>query len=231
MSLAPPSPPSQRRLAAVGVSVRFGANVVLSDLHLTVHAGQTMGLRGPSGTGKTTLLRVLALLHRPDAGHVELDGIPVEGTRHTVPATTRRRVAVLFQSPRAACNPRLTLHDVVAEPLLLTKPQQKVAHVVQELADRVGLTDELLTRRPHAVSDGQLQRACLARALAQDPHYLLADEATTMLDASTQAHLVSVVQEQQRTSGLGVIAVSHDDALLTRWADTVQDLNPTARRS
>lgn len=219
---------SRRSLAAVGVTVQYGRHPVLRDVHLRVHPGQTLGLRGPSGSGKTTLLRVLALLTAPRTGHVELDGTRLHGTRHTVPATTRRRIAVLFQSPRAASDPRLTLHDLIAEPLRTDDltTDADVRTTVAELADRVGLTTELLTRRPHAVSDGQLQRACLARALAQRPDYLLADEATTMLDASTQAQLVTTIRDHQAATGLGVLTVSHDDTLLARWADTVHDLTP-----
>jgi peptide/nickel transport system ATP-binding protein len=92
------------------------------------------------------------------------------------------------------------------------------------VADRVGLTPDLLTRRPHAVSDGQLQRACLARALVHRPRYLLCDEATTMLDVSTQAHVAAVITEHQRHHDMGVLLVSHDPALMTRWADRVQEL-------
>jgi ABC-type dipeptide/oligopeptide/nickel transport system ATPase subunit len=216
--------PAGPGLAAVGVTVRYEDRVVLDDVHLAVRPGQTLGLRGPSGTGKTTLLRVLALLHRPDAGHVTLDAEPVGGVRHAVPAATRRRIAVLFQSPRAACDPRLTLHQIIAEPLRVADPSTPPLTAVRELADRVGLTEELVSRRPHAVSDGQLQRACLARALAQNPDYLLTDEATTMVDASTQAHLVAVIRDHQQATGLGVLAVSHDSALLDRWADRTVDL-------
>jgi peptide/nickel transport system ATP-binding protein len=216
--------PVTRSLAAVDVTVRYGTKIVLSGVNVAVHAEQTVGLRGRSGTGKSTLVRVLALLTRPDAGRVELEGEPLKGARHAVPATVRRRIAVLFQSPRAACDPRLTLHEIIAQPLLVTEHVTKVSSAVSELADQVGLTADLLRRRPHAVSDGQLQRACLARALAQDPDYLLCDEATSMLDASTQAHLVGTIRAYQAAHGTGVLAVSHDFALLARWTDRVVDL-------
>jgi ABC-type glutathione transport system ATPase component len=88
----------------------------------------------------------------------------------------------------------------------------------------VGLTADLLTRRPHAVSDGQLQRACLARAFAHTPHYLLCDEATTMLDAATQALLAAVITDYQKRHDAGVLIVTHDPALMTRWADRSLDL-------
>ncbi|EWM66228.1 ABC transporter ATP-binding protein [Micromonospora sp. M42] len=137
----------------------------------------------------------------------------------------RTRVAILFQSPRAATDPRLSLADIVAEPLRATgTPREQAAARTAELADLVGLTTDLLTRRPHAVSDGQLQRACLARALVHRPDYLLCDEATAMLDASTQAHVAAVIGDYQRRQGAGVLVITHDPALMARWATRVVDL-------
>ncbi|WP_433795786.1 ABC transporter ATP-binding protein [Actinoplanes sp. CA-252034] len=214
-------------LVADGVSAGYDGRHVLDGASLTIEAGETVGLRGPSGSGKSTLVRVLALLHQPDAGHVTLDGERVTGVRHRVPAVVRTRIGLLFQSPRAASDPRLTLADLIAEPLHAVRhPRDAIAGRVAELADRTGLTADLLARRPHAVSDGQLQRACLARALANRPRYLLCDEATTMLDASTQALVAAVITAEQETTGLGVLVVSHDPALLSRWPDRVVDLEP-----
>jgi ABC-type dipeptide/oligopeptide/nickel transport system ATPase subunit len=217
-------------LVADGVSAGYRGRSVLTAASLTVEAGETVGLRGPSGSGKSTLVRVLALLHAPGAGHVSLDGERVTGVRHRVPASVRTRIGVLFQSPRASADPRLTLEDLIAEPLrAVRRPRDLIAGRVAELAGRAGLTADLLTRRPHAVSDGQLQRACLARALVHRPRYLLCDEATTMLDASTQALVASVITEEQRATGMGVLVVSHDPALLARWADRVEDLAAVTR--
>ncbi|GLZ01574.1 dipeptide/oligopeptide/nickel ABC transporter ATP-binding protein [Actinoplanes sp. NBRC 103695] len=209
-------------LTAHGVSAGYRGQQVLHDVTITIEPGETVGLRGPSGSGKSTLVRVLALLHRPDAGHVTLDGTQIDDIRHRVPSSRRTQIGVLFQSPRAASDPRLTLTDIIAEPLRATRQphEQRVA----ELADRVGLTADLLGRRPHAVSDGQLQRACLARALVHRPAYLLCDEATTMLDASTQAHVAAVITDEQHQREMGVLLVSHDTTLLTRWADRVASI-------
>ncbi|MBF5028572.1 ATP-binding cassette domain-containing protein [Micromonospora sp. ANENR4] len=212
-------------LAAYQVSVAYGGRGVLDRVELHIAPGETVGLRGPSGSGKSTLARVLALLHAPDGGHVTIDGKRVGGVRHRLPAELRTRVAILFQSPRAATDPRLSLADIVAEPLRATgTPREQAAARAAELADLVGLTPDLLTRRPHAVSDGQLQRACLARALVHRPDYLLCDEATAMLDASTQAHVAAVVGDYQRRQGAGVLVITHDPALMARWATRVVDL-------
>ncbi|MEV1056050.1 dipeptide/oligopeptide/nickel ABC transporter ATP-binding protein [Micromonospora chalcea] len=212
-------------LAAHQVSVAYGRQRVLDRVDLHIAPGETVGLRGPSGSGKSTLARVLALLHAPDSGHLTLDGSPVRGARHRLPASVRTRVAILFQSPRAATDPRLSLADIVAEPLRATgTPREQAAARTAELADLVGLTTDLLTRRPHAVSDGQLQRVCLARALVHRPDYLLCDEATAMLDASTQAHVAAVIGDYQRRQGAGVLVITHDPALMARRATRVVDL-------
>jgi ABC-type dipeptide/oligopeptide/nickel transport system ATPase subunit len=218
-------------LVADGITAGYRGRHVLTAVSLSVAAGETVGLRGPSGSGKSTLVRVLALLHAPEAGHVSLDGERVAGVRHRVPASVRTRIGVLFQSPRAAADPRLTLADLIAEPLRAAgRPRDEIAPRVAALADRAGLTADLLTRRPHAVSDGQLQRACLARALVHGPRYLLCDEATTMLDASTQALVAAVISEEQRATGMGVLVVSHDAALLDRWAGRVEEIGPAVPR-
>ncbi|MEW1585335.1 ATP-binding cassette domain-containing protein [Micromonospora vinacea] len=221
---------SAQHLLADEVSVSYGRQVVLDGLTLRISRGETVGLRGPSGCGKSTLVRVLALLHRPDRGRVSIDGTAVDAVRYAVPVALRTRVAALFQSPRAAADPRLSLTDLIAEPLRATRtPESAVRERVAELADLVGLTSDLRDRRPHAVSDGQLQRACLARALVHRPDYLLCDEATAMLDASTQAHVAAVIRDYQRTQRAGVLIITHDQTLLERWSDRIVDLAGTAR--
>lgn len=195
-------------LTATGITAGY-RDPVITDVSLTVRPGQTVGLAGPSGSGKSTLARVLALLHKPFSGTVEIDGEIVTGFRFK--AAQRTRIGVLFQQPRLSVDPRFTLRQAIAEPLGNNR--------VDELADLVMLTDDLLDRRPHEVSDGQLQRACLARALALKPRYLICDEMTTMLDASTTAALVGVIRAYQSQTDAGVLAISHDATLLARWAD------------
>ncbi|MFL4489817.1 ABC transporter ATP-binding protein [Streptomyces sp. VTCC 41912] len=204
---------------------------VVRGVSLAVAPGEAVGLLGPSGCGKSTLARVAALLHRPDAGTVVLDGAPARGWRHRAPRTQRTAFGVLFQQPRLSADPRLRLADVIAEPLRATGRKVEVADRLRELGPLVGLGAELLTRRPHEVSDGQLQRACLARALVLRPRWLICDEMTAMLDASTTAALVAVVESYRRESGAGLLAVGHDRTLLERWCDrtvTWAELEATA---
>lgn len=194
-----------------------GTNDVLVRQSLSVPAGDLVGLAGPSGSGKSTMARVLALLLAPREGVVRIDGVDVSGVGFSVPPDVRRKVALLFQSPRSATDPRMTLRSIIEQPAVIARR----AADVDELADSVGLTTDLLARRPHQVSDGQLQRACVARALAQQPKYLICDEATAMLDAATTAAIVRLIQGTADAAGMGVLMISHDVELLSAiGADT-----------
>ncbi|MFE9024692.1 ABC transporter ATP-binding protein [Streptomyces iakyrus] len=196
---------------------------VVRNVSLTVASGESVGLLGPSGCGKSTLARVAALLHRPDSGTLLLDGEPVRRWRHRAPREKRTAFGVVFQQARLSADPRLALTDLIAEPLRATGRGAEVPGRIAELAPVVGLTPDLLTRRPHEVSDGQLQRACLARALVLRPRLLVCDEMTAMLDASTAAALVAAVEDYRAATGAALLAVGHDRTLLRRWCDrTVQ---------
>ncbi|MFH9985625.1 ABC transporter ATP-binding protein [Streptomyces luteogriseus] len=192
---------------------------VVRDVSLTVGPGESVGLLGPSGCGKSTLARVAALLHRPDSGTLLLDGEPVRHWRHRAPRALRTAFGVVFQQARLSADPRLPLGDLIAEPLRATGRGGNAPGRVAELAPAVGLTPDLLSRRPHEVSDGQLQRACLARALVLCPRLLVCDEMTAMLDASTAAALVAAVESYRASTGAALLAVGHDRTLLERWCD------------
>jgi peptide/nickel transport system ATP-binding protein len=194
---------------------------VLRAVDIEIAPGEVVGLAGPSGCGKSTLARVLALLLAPWSGRVAIDGVPAAGVRYQAPRQQRTAIGVVFQQPRLSVDPRLTLREAIVEPLRACKRRLDDDRTA-ELTDRVGLTTELLGRRPHEVSDGQLQRACIARALILRPRYLICDEMTAMLDTSTTAALVDVVMTQIAQTGAGVLAISHDEALLAVWAHRVQ---------
>lgn len=207
-------------LSAVKVGFSYGGRTVLQNVSLRIPAGSQVGLTGPSGSGKTTLARVLAGVLPPSAGHVACNGAIVRGAGDG-------GIAMLFQSPRRSCSPRMTLRAVIAEGFSGVRRSVRGREVhagVAQLAGRVQLTADLLDRYPHEVSDGQLQRACLARALAAKPHYLICDEATAMLDAATTAAVVRTIGEEVAARGLGVLALSHDSRLLDAWCGSVTHL-------
>ena len=223
--------PPAEGLAADGLVKSFdgpdGRITVLDGADLSVAPGSRVGLVGPSGCGKSTLAAILALLLRPDGGRVVLDGVPVDGWGLKVPQEVRRQVQLIWQSPRQATDPRMSLQAIVLEPLTIRRSLPTTTaerrDLAVSLAANAGLTPDLLCRYPHEVSDGQLQRACLARALAVEPRFLLCDEPTSMLDASTQASLLAAVAEQQARSQLGVLLITHDAVVARHWCEQVVD--------
>lgn len=224
-------------LAASGISRSYGHGEtrvrVLDGVQLEVRPGERVALCGPSGSGKSTLARVLALLEAPDSGQVILDGDPIHHSGLRLRRQTRQRVALLWQSPRTAADPRLTLAQLVAEPLCSggrrhRPPNHDITAALTARCEQVGLNQELWQRYPHEVSEGQLQRACLARALIHPPRYLICDEPTSMLDVSTQAALLAVIADEQRQRDLGVLLITHDRTLATHWCDRLIELTATA---
>lgn len=217
----PAVPHTPTGLQGIGLTiVRGRGHVVKEGLDLVVAPDRTTGLMAPSGAGKTSLLRTLALLHPPARGHIVLDGRRVRGTGHRVPAEVRRRIGYVPQDPRSSVDPRWTLGRTLSEPLLLAG-HPSPSSVVATLLDRVGLPHQVAERRPDEVSGGQLQRVVLARALAMAPDYLLLDEPTAMVDGATARAVVAAVHEHQHATGAGVLVASHDEELVRTWCDDV----------
>ncbi len=197
-------------ISAENVTVRFGDHIVLDRKDFAAPAGAISGIYGRSGTGKTTLLRVLAGLRRPDAGTVRFDG------GAAAPAGS---IAMLDQHPRLVCNPRWTLTRIITEPGdIAGRPVDPAS-----FAERTGLDRDLLPRYPSQVSDGQLQRACLARALVQQPRYLMCDEPTAMLDPIASADVVTMLRSLA-AEGTGIVLVSHDPDIIDELCSTTTEL-------
>ncbi len=211
-----------------------GRVVAVDHVSLSVPAGGRIGLVGPSGSGKSTLAQVMAMLVAPDRGSVVVDGerVGVWGVRCR--RALRHRVQLVFQAPRMSVDPRIRVGEAILEPLaasrLLPDGASERAKLLATWAERVGLTDDLLERFPHEVSEGQLQRACLARALVVAPRYLVCDELSSMLDVSTQAALLEAIAAVQEERELGVVLITHDRVLADAWCGVIEDIRDLTAR-
>ena len=181
-------------------SYENGGRHVLTRISLKIELGERVGLVAPSGYGKTTLCRLLAGYERPEAGMVEIDGIPIENIRGCMP------VQLIWQHPEQAINPRWRMRQVLSEG----------GQVDEESRGRLGIREEWLDRFPSELSGGELQRFCIARALAANPRYLLADEITAMFDAVTQSQIWQALLHEAKERELGMVIVSHSESLLKR---------------
>lgn len=209
-----------RALRVDAVVAGYGQHRV-GPVTLHVTPGELVGLHGPSGIGKTTLAHVLAGHTAPHEGSRTVDGAVARGYGWRARPADRRKVQLVAQNPRAAVDPNRTLAAMLAIPARLAGLDPHSA--VTAAADLCHLDEAVLTRRPHEVSGGQLQRAVLARALLLDPAYLIVDEATTAQDAITTAVIGQVITTQAR-AGMGVVWISHDRALLAAFTDRQQAL-------
>jgi peptide/nickel transport system ATP-binding protein len=211
-----------------------GRVIAVQRTSLAVEPGARVGLVGPSGSGKSTLAQVMALLLAPDSGCLTIDGDRVDVWGVRCRRELRHRVQLIFQAPRMSVDPRLRVGDAILEPLaasgILPSGKDERAALLQAWAARVGLTGELLERFPHEVSEGQLQRACLARALVVAPRYLICDELSSMLDVSTQAALLEALAAVQEKQELGVLLITHDRVLADTWCDRIADIQELSMR-
>ncbi|GID30943.1 nickel ABC transporter ATP-binding protein NikE [Paractinoplanes brasiliensis] len=210
------------RASRAGETVR-----AVDQLTLTVARGQTLGLVGRSGAGKTTTLRIAGALERPDTGRVILDGVDITGWSPRRLRPLRRRFQLVHQNPYASLDPAFTVEQTVTEPLLSFRIGDRTTRqaAARELLDRVGLPRAYLNRRPDELSGGQCQRVAIARALALHPSLLLLDEPVSALDAAVQDQILTLLATLQRDLGLSYLLVSHDLAVVARLADHVAVLD------
>ncbi len=199
-----------------------GAVRAVDGVGFTLQAGQTLGVVGESGCGKSTLGRLVLRLIEPSAGRVVFDGTDL-GT--LAPAALRRRrraMQIIFQDPFSSLNPRMTVGQILAEPLRLHSLHAgRHGERVAELLHTVGLAPEHAQRHPHEFSGGQRQRIGIARALAVEPRLIVCDEAVSALDVSVQAQVVNLLQDLQQRLGLAYIFIAHDLAVVRHIASHV----------
>jgi oligopeptide transport system ATP-binding protein len=195
----------------------------VDGVSLEIAQGETLGLVGESGCGKSTLGRAVLQLVRPTSGKVEFEGVDLCGLSEAQLRPYRRSMQMVFQDPFSSLNPRMTVGQAVAEPMIvhhLDEPNQ-LATQVSELFDMVGLSPNTVNRYPHEFSGGQRQRVGIARALAARPRFLVCDEPVSSLDVSIQAQIVNLFEDLRAKLGLAYLFVSHDLAVVRHLSDRI----------
>jgi peptide/nickel transport system ATP-binding protein len=201
---------------------------VIKNVDLAVHRGSVLGLVGESGSGKTTLGRLLVRLLKPTAGGIQFDGVEISHLPERELRPLRARIQMIFQDPQSSLNPRLRLAATLTRPLAVhgrMKSRREQRDRAAALLDLVGLSPAFVDRYPHELSGGQRQRAGIARALALEPDFIVADEIVSGLDVSTQAYILTLLKDLRARLGLTMVFISHDLSVVRVLCDDVAILN------
>ncbi len=197
-------------------SQKVGTIRALDDVSFAVIRGETLGLVGESGCGKTTTGRIIARLIPGDGGKVNFDGGDILNREGKELQALRRRIQFIFQDPHSSLNPRMSIFQTVSEPLKIHRlvPKDQLVDAVDESLEEVGLNSSFMDRYPHQLSGGQRQRVIIARALALKPDFIVADEPVSALDVSVQAQILNLFCRLRRERGFSALFISHDLAVI-----------------
>jgi peptide/nickel transport system ATP-binding protein len=221
--LAAPAKVGEAVLLVENVNATYGHNHVLHDIDLTVHRNECVALVGESGSGKTTIARCIGGLHSQWTGEIKLNDRPLPESARQRTSEARKQIQYVFQNPYASLNPRRTVGQTIARQLQLFFPgsRKEVGRRVAECLDRVALSTAAANRYPDQLSGGERQRVAIARALAAEPSLLVCDEVTSALDVSVQAAIVELLRELRVETGLSMLFITHNLALIRTIADRV----------
>jgi oligopeptide/dipeptide ABC transporter ATP-binding protein len=202
---------------------KVGAVRAVDGVSLAVPRGQTLGLVGESGSGKSTIGRCIVRLYQPTSGHIYLGDQDLATARGGELRALRRRVQMIFQDPYASLNPRYTVGNLIAEPMVIqrTASKREIIERTEELLDKVGLNRRFADRYPHEFSGGQRQRIAIARAISIQPEFVIADEPVSALDVSIRAQIINLMQRLQQQMGLTYLFISHDLSVVRHVAQRV----------
>lgn len=209
--------------SGIVIQRQVGAVRAVDGITFDVYKGETLGVVGESGCGKSTAGRTILQLYRPTSGSVVFEGKELSTMKGEELRQMRQRMQIIFQDPYASLNPRMTVGNIVGEPLRIHKLKQgaELREYVESLLERVGLNPYYINRYPHEFSGGQRQRIGIARALALSPTFIVADEPISALDVSIQAQVVNLLEDLQQELNLTYLFIAHDLSMVRHICDRV----------